>query len=208
MAIPLCLTNVFVANLTNATTLLGFAHGSYGLGGTVGPLIATAMASHGIRWSNFYFIALGFAAVNGVFSSWSYWNYETDTPPAIHLTQSGNVQQEARLQKVKESLKNKTTILMSLFIFLYQGAEVSISGWVISFLINVRKGDPTKVGYVTAGFWAGITIGRLLLTPLAAKWGERWFVVVMVALAAAFEGLTWGIPNIVGDAGKSRLYNL
>jgi hypothetical protein len=30
---------------------------------------------------------------------------------------------------------------------------VSISGWIISYLINYRDGDPAKVGYVTAGFW-------------------------------------------------------
>jgi fucose permease len=41
-----------------------------------------------------------------------------------------------------------------------KGAEVAISGWVISFLVQMRAGDPSKVGYVTSGFWAGITIGR------------------------------------------------
>lgn len=37
---------------------------------------------------------------------------------------------------------------------------MSISGWVISFLVQFRNGDPSKVGYVTAGFWAGITLGK------------------------------------------------
>lgn len=41
-----------------------------------------------------------------------------------------------------------------------QGAEVAISGWVISFLVQFRHGDPSKVGYVTSGFWAGITLGE------------------------------------------------
>jgi fucose permease len=43
--------------------------------------------------------------------------------------------------------------------FSYQGAEVAISGWVISFLIQFRHRDSSKVGYVTSGFWAGITLG-------------------------------------------------
>jgi hypothetical protein len=42
----------------------------------------------------------------------------------------------------------------------YQGGEVAISGWVISYLIQQREGDPSKVGNVTSGFWGGIT-GRL-----------------------------------------------
>lgn len=47
MAINLALGNVFAANLSNATKMLGFMHGSYGAGGVLGPLISTAMASNG-----------------------------------------------------------------------------------------------------------------------------------------------------------------
>jgi fucose permease len=39
----------------------------------------------------------------------------------------------------------------------YQGGEVAISGWVISYLIQHRDGTPSQVGNVTSGFWAGIT---------------------------------------------------
>jgi hypothetical protein len=38
MAINLALGNVFAANLHNGTKMLGAMHGSYGLGGTIGPL--------------------------------------------------------------------------------------------------------------------------------------------------------------------------
>ena len=38
MAINLALSNVFAANLHNATKMLGCMHGSYGIGGTIGPL--------------------------------------------------------------------------------------------------------------------------------------------------------------------------
>ena len=51
-------------------------------------------------------------------------------------------------------------ILAALFIFAYQGAEVSISGWVLSFLVQYRNGDLNRVGCVTAGFWGGITLGK------------------------------------------------
>lgn len=59
----------------------------------------------------------------------------------------------SKLKNLKLALKNRVTIFGALFIFAYQGAEVSISGWFISYLINYRNGDPAKVGYVTAGFW-------------------------------------------------------
>jgi len=56
-----------------------------------------------------------------------------------------------KMQQLKEALKNPATLAGALFIFAYQGAEVSTSGWVISFLISYRGGDPSKVGYVTSG---------------------------------------------------------
>lgn len=57
-------------------------------------------------------------------------------------------------------MSHRPTVLGSMFIFAYQGAEVAISGWIISFLIQMRNGDPSKVGYVTSGFWGGITVGK------------------------------------------------
>jgi len=63
------------------------------------------------------------------------------------------VSQPSKRSLLVEALKNPVTIIGALFTFAYQGAEVSISGWVISFLITERSGDPAKVGYVTAGFW-------------------------------------------------------
>jgi fucose permease len=38
MATNLALGNVFAANLQNGTKMLGMMHGSYGIGGTVGPI--------------------------------------------------------------------------------------------------------------------------------------------------------------------------
>lgn len=42
MALNLALSNVFAANLHNATKMLGFLHGSYGVGGIIAPLSKTS----------------------------------------------------------------------------------------------------------------------------------------------------------------------
>jgi fucose permease len=97
-------------------------------------------------------------------------------------------------------VKNKVTLLGALFIFAYQGAEVSISGWIVSYLINYRDGDPAHVGYVSSGFWAGITFGRFVLTYPARRVGEKLAVLVLTAGAIAFQLLAWFIPNIIGQA--------
>jgi len=215
LALSLALSNVYCANLANSTTSLSWLHGGYGIGGTVAPLFATAMASNGIRWSFFYAVTLGFSLINLAYSTWAFLNYEKDTPAepqrALQPTVSrpeGEGETLTRAQLVKKAIRNRTTLLGALFIFAYQGAEVSISGWVVSFLISYRHGDPSQVGYVSAGFWAGITVGRFLLVHPAAKIGHKIAVVAMIAGAVAFQLLTWLVPNVIGEAVSVAILGL
>lgn len=215
MAMTLAMNNVFIVNLVNGTVILGAMHGFYGVGGVVAPLMATAMVSNGIRWSYFYFISLSIALTSTAFLGWSFWNYEKDSPVRLLSELERTASRRAVEQGeptgneiLKRALKNTTTLLGALFIFAYQGAEVSISGWVISFLINYRNGDPAHVGYVTSGFWAGITIGRFVLVQPAHKFGPRIGVVAFVIGSAAFQLLVWLIPNVVGDAVAVSLLGL
>lgn len=232
MAINLSLGNIFAVNLQNGTTMLGMMHGSYGLGGTIAPLIATYMAADaGLLWSRFYLITTAVTIANGILAGWAYRSYEAELAPPQQLLTSlerlssrasavnssrtspqastehheaeATSTSESPLAKIKEMLpafKSRTVLLGALFIFAYQGAEVSISGWVISFLISARNGNPASIGYVTSGFWGGITLGRLLISPLAHKMGEKSFVYIAIVGATIFELIIWLTPNIIGDA--------
>ncbi|TGO88672.1 hypothetical protein BPOR_0148g00050 [Botrytis porri] len=203
MAINLSLSNVFAANLDNGTKMLGFMHGSYGLGGIIAPLVATALVSSGISWSRYYFIPLGMMVANLVFAGWAFWDYEDPNEKVLlNLTQPGSKPKFSAKKELGEMLKAAklpAVLIGAIFIFSYQGAEVSISGWVVYFLQQVR-GANNNAGYVTSGFWGGITVGRFLLSPIGHKIGERKFVVIVVILSAAFEGIVWGVPNVIGDA--------
>jgi fucose permease len=209
MSLNLAITNHFGGSMRNGTTVLGAMHGSYGAGGTVGPLIATSIvaAAHAI-WSRFYLIPLGMAVFNAFFASWAFVGYEAEVAAPQRLVNADGdaasdrpaVNPASSLAGMYSALSSRIVLLGALFIFAYQGAEVSISGWVISFLITSRNGDPSSVGYVTAGFWAGITLGRFLLSAPAHKVGEKRFVYGVVVGAAVFELLVWLVPNVIGDA--------
>lgn len=136
----------------------------YGLGGTVGPLIATALVSRDLHWTSFYFVTLGVAAVALCFAGWAFRGYETEAQYPRDSDGSFSSVPMSRWAKLKVIITDRATVLGSCFIFAYQGTEVAISGWVISFLVSYRSGDIHKVGYVTAGFWAGITLGMLTIT--------------------------------------------
>ncbi|KAK4494417.1 hypothetical protein PRZ48_014715 [Zasmidium cellare] len=215
-AVNLGLNNVFCANLADSTVILGFAHGSYGIGGIVAPIIATAMVSNGIHWARFYLITIGIRAFCFFFAGWAFWTYEKEgtTQFANSLQQIASRQaaeemgEPSKMKLLGRALKNKTTIIGALFIFAYQGAEVSESGWFISYLINYRDGDPAKVGYVTAGFWAGITVGRFTLTHLAHRVGERRFVFATGIGVICFQLMAWFIPSVAGDAVSVAILGL
>jgi len=49
--------NAWVGNMQSANEMLGFLHGSYGLGATISPLIATSMVAKGnLQWYTFYYL--------------------------------------------------------------------------------------------------------------------------------------------------------
>lgn len=168
-ATSLALNNVFCANVEPATTTLGAYHGSYGVGGTIAPLIATAMVTSGIEFSRFYALLLAIRVLAAVSLGWTFrdWTGEPrktaddialtrrqQSSPAEDMAIAAAAPEAAAVAQKKAStlltaLRTPTTLIGALFIFAYQGAEVSISGWVISFLITFRNGDPSKVGYVT-----------------------------------------------------------
>jgi fucose permease len=207
-SIGLALANVFCANLADSTVILGIAHGCYGIGGVIGPIIATVIVTHGLNWSRYYIITLVMKSILTIFLGWAFWNYEKETSTtlldALERTASRRAALEAgeptKRQLFAQSLRNRVTIIGALFVFAYQGAEVAISGWVISFLITYRHGDPSQVGYVTAGFWGGITLGRFTLSHAASSVGEKRFVYCLGVGSIAFQLLVWLIPNVIGEA--------
>ncbi|KAG8818316.1 hypothetical protein FRC17_010878 [Serendipita sp. 399] len=122
---------------------------------------------------------------------------------------------------------NMTVQLMALFIFIYMGVEVAIGGtflfyyslllrgdsltrlathslsmglgWTVKFLIDVRGGGPSS-GYVSSGFWGGLTVGRIALLWLNKKVGERRVVFLYAILAIGLELVVWFVPSLVGSS--------
>ena len=82
-------------------------------------------------------------------------------------------------------MRNKTVHLLSLFLMLYIGVEVTIGGiffirqltwlcrksdygklgWIVTFLMTVREGGPSS-GYVSTGFFGGKYLIILLFVSL------------------------------------------
>lgn len=96
------------------------------------------------------------------------------------------------------SLTNRATWLMAFFIMFYQGAEVSMAGWVVTYLLDYRHALSSNFGYVASGFWGGLTIGRLFLTGVMYRhFGARKSVIILGVLSIAVVAVIWVIPSAI-----------
>lgn len=125
--INLALNNVFCANLSGSTVILGLVHGSYGIGGVVAPIAATAMVSSGVLWSRFFIIMVAIRLLCLVFSGWSFREYEKEevsqfanSLQQITSRQSARAPGKLRSLGIGRALRNRTSLMGALFIVAYQ----------------------------------------------------------------------------------------
>ncbi|OWB84465.1 hypothetical protein B5S33_g3111 [[Candida] boidinii] len=99
------------------------------------------------------------------------------------------------------ALRSPITWFISFFVLFYQGGEVSIGGWIVTFLETYRHGDERTTGYVASGFWGGLTIGRIFLTSFLHKnVGAKRGVSILSLCAIASVILAWVVPIIIVEA--------
>jgi FHS family Na+ dependent glucose MFS transporter 1 len=81
---------------------------------------------------------------------------------------------------------------LAAFYVLYIGAELGVAGWIHTYAGAVGFGPAAATG-VTATFWAGFCLGRLVAAAVVRRVGEIRLLVVSCALAAlAAVGLLAG----------------
>jgi len=107
------------------------------------------------------------------------------------------------------SLKSLITWYLSFFVLFYQGAEVSMGGWVVTFLEVYRHGSTKTTGYVASGFWGGLTLGRLVLTPLIHRTiGAKRGVTLLISVSLVCCILAWVLPVFLAEAVFIALFGL
>jgi fucose permease len=100
------------------------------------------------------------------------------------------------------AVKNRVTILSSLFLLAYVGVEVSLGGWTTTFMLRVRHGSAFGSGLTSTGFWLGIMVGRLVLGFVTGRLfqSEKHAVATYLGCSVVLELLFWLIPNFDSSA--------
>jgi fucose permease len=86
--------------------------------------------------------------------------------------------------------KYSATWFSAAYLLLYAGTESSISGWIISFMLRIRQASPHISSLCSAGFWAGMTGGRLILGGITDRVGVTrgvlYFMICAIGLQLVF----------------------
>ncbi|KAI4639336.1 uncharacterized protein J4E78_010969 [Alternaria triticimaculans] len=183
--------NAWASSLANANEVLGFVHGLYGLGALLSPLAATSLiAKRGWQWYQFYYIMLGGACI------------ELATSLYAFRSSSGQVYREKSLRanaegesRLKQALRSRVTWTAAVFLFGYVGAGGALGGWIVTFMRRERAGGEFESGIVATGFWTGIAAGRLVLSFITPKLGEKLAVLIYIVIAITCQLMFWLVPS-------------
>ncbi|RPB19566.1 MFS general substrate transporter [Terfezia boudieri ATCC MYA-4762] len=186
--------NSYIGFMDKSNEILGLLHGMYGIGAVLSPITATFMVTHGYQWYEFYYLMIGLAFLAVVFSGTAFWGENAD----VYRCVNGSSGKQGG--RTRESMKNKVTRLIAVFLWLYIGTEVSLGGWIVTFMIRVRNGSPFGSGMVSAGFWIGLTVGRFTLGWVTGRFGEKLMVSIYLILAIALELIFWLVPQFYVSA--------
>ncbi|KEP55841.1 MFS transporter [Rhizoctonia solani 123E] len=166
--------NGFVAELPkNTSAKLGLLHAGYGAGAFIAPLVATQFAQIP-RWSLHYLTSLGISLANSIALFVVFrlrQQHEVMETPGPHADTAGTSRNDENIYGAVFS--SRAVQLLAIFSWVYVGTEVTVGGWIVTFIIEERGGG-ASAGYVSSGFFG--TFGRLNAWACGTVMGkqENW----------------------------------
>ena len=187
--------------------ILGLLHGFYGLGGVVSPLVATTMITKGgLKWYTFYYIMIGLAVAEIGTAMSAFWT-ETgkvyrerngrEDDSAMDVESGAGTKETGR---TREALRNRIVWICAVFLLIYVGIEVALGGWTTEYMFVIRHAGPFPAGMTSTGFWLGITLGRVVLGFVTPLIGEKFAILIYLAIGLGGHLIFWLVPNFIVSA--------
>jgi fucose permease len=146
--------------------LLSWANAGYGVGAVVGPVVIIIA-----RPNNFPSIFAGVGVTAVVLSAF----FRDIIAPPMHVVHH-------RSSLFAKGRRRSILLTFIVAYILYVAVETSTSGWIAPQLHRVGYSQ-SLASAVTAGFWGGLALGRIVGGPLAARWSGKSLVLGGLALA-------------------------
>ena len=158
----------------NLTAIIGIG----ALGYAISPLLVPLVESDGLSWSSVYLL---FGIINAVLLVLLF----LAKFPEVHIFDEERI----RIAQVASLIKNPIILFYSLGIFLYVGAEVGTSSYILIFMDKIHNvgvqdsfwktgtiwnaAFPSKSALAVALFWLFQAFGRLIISPMMKYISEK-----------------------------------
>jgi fucose permease len=192
--------NAYLAAFDGATTLLNRLHAFFGVGALIGPALAawiTGFASWRVVWlvmaAACVPLAAGFLAVYPGRAEVA----APETPGTSGTPVARVVRDPAPRGLLASALRERGVLLGAAMLVVYVGLEISVGNWAFSYLVQARGLPATVAGYLVSGYWLGLTLGRFLISPVAARVGVSTAAMMYTCLAGVTAAivLAWLSPT-------------
>ncbi|KDR80372.1 hypothetical protein GALMADRAFT_62046 [Galerina marginata CBS 339.88] len=203
--------NGFVGSLhEHMSTKLGMMHAAYGsLGAFTSPFVSTYFSGFSDRrWAYHFTLSLVLALANlaVVIYVFRFRRQEEILSEAGQepSAESGMQQQGSKYRQI---FAQKAVPLLTVFALIYIGVEYTLGGWIVTFIIRQRHGGHSS-GYISSGFFGGLTLGRVGLIWLNKMVGEHRIIIFYSLVAIGLEMTVWFVPSIIENAVAVSLIGL
>jgi fucose permease len=97
------------------------------------------------------------------------------------------------------ALRDCGVLLGAAMLAVYVGLELGVGAWAFSYLVQARALSGSLAGYSVSGYWLGLTLGRFVIGPVAARIGASTAGMMYACLAGvtAAAALAWLAPAAV-----------
>ncbi|RKL24279.1 hypothetical protein BFJ70_g12702 [Fusarium oxysporum] len=161
----------WVGAMDKSNQIQGFMHSCYSLGALCAPLISTSMVVHsGLPWYSFFYVIVGISDVEWAGLMLTFWR------------------KTGAVYRAENSAGGEDT------------GAVGLGGWIVTFMLRIRKATAFASGVSGSGFWAGQTLGRAALGFVTERYGERICITIYLAFAVAMQLIFWLVPSFMASA--------
>lgn len=151
---------------------MSWLHCCWGVGSTIGPLLAALCLQHTGSWRNGYFVIGTFQLLLAAFfcSTIGLWDRARRDEEAEDRKAAAASSMDKLEGKCEFSLDFWLCVLI---FFLYCGIETSTGLWCCALLTRSRGMELRTAQYLVTAYWGALTAGRFLLGFTADKLGNR-----------------------------------
>ncbi len=201
--------NVYLSAMPAATTLLNRLHAFWGVGALLGPPLAAWIISFA-PWTVVWLVLAGFCVPLLAGFLLAFPRSVPDVPgapgppgtpgaPDAPVPGAAEAPVPAPGSMLGTALRDRGVQLGAAMLAVYVGLEGSVGSWGFSYLVQARALPESIASYTISGYWLGLTLGRFLISPIAARVGATTARMIYACLAGvtAAAALAWLSPAVL-----------